>query len=73
MSGELAVTGDACKNHETIHADHGGMSKFSTRADPRYKQILYVIEMLLEGHAKDGMTPAIQSMYDVHYSVSQDF
>lgn len=62
MAGESAIIGDAREHRETIHADHVGMVKFSSRADPGYKQVLYAIEMLLEGLAKNEPTPANESM-----------
>ena len=62
MSGESAIIGDAHENRQTIHVDHGGMSKFSTIADPGYKKVLYAIEMLLEGPTEDEPTPANESM-----------
>ena len=62
VSGESAIIGDAHENRQTIHADHGGMSKFSARADPGYKKVLYAIEMLLEGPTEDKLAPANQSM-----------
>ena len=62
VSGESAIISDAHENRQTIHADHGGMSKFATRADPGYKKVLYTIEMLLEGPTEDVPAPANQSM-----------
>ena len=49
VSRESAILGDAHENRDSIHADHVGMSKFSTTGDPGYKKILYAVEMLLEG------------------------
>ena len=62
MSRESAVIDDACENRETIHADHVGMTKFSSRADPGYKQVLYAIEMLVEGLTEDKPVPPNESM-----------
>jgi len=61
VSRESAIIGDAGENRETIHADHVGMAKFSTRADPGYRQVLYAIEMLLEGLSEDEPAPANES------------
>jgi protein SERAC1 len=46
--GDSAIIEDAEENRVTIHADHMGMSKFSSRVDPEYKKVLYAIENLLE-------------------------
>jgi hypothetical protein len=48
---DSAIIGDALVNRESIHADHFGMTKFSTRDDPGYKKVLNAIEMALEGPA----------------------
>jgi hypothetical protein len=45
---DSAILGDAREYRETIHADHVGMVKFSTRSDPGFKKVLGAIEMLLE-------------------------
>jgi hypothetical protein len=60
--GDSAIIGDACENRETIHADHIGMTKFSTRDDDGYGKILYAIEMLLEERLEGQPAPAHQSM-----------
>ena len=62
MSQESAIIDHACENRGTIRADHVGMAKFSSKADPGYKQVLYAIEMLLEGLAEDRPAPAHESM-----------
>ena len=49
VSRESAILGDARENRDSIHADHIGMSKFSTTSDPGYKKILYAIGVLVEG------------------------
>jgi hypothetical protein len=60
--GDSAIIGDARENRETIHADHIGMTKFSTRDDDGYGKILYAIEMLLERQLEGHPGPAHQSM-----------
>ena len=49
VSRESAILGDARENRDSIHADHVGMSKFSTTSDPGYKKIVHAMEVLLEG------------------------
>jgi hypothetical protein len=46
--GDSALIGDARENHGTIHADHVGMTKFSTREDDGYEKILDAIVASLE-------------------------
>ena len=53
---ESAIIGDAREHRETIHADHTGIVKFSTREDPGYRKVLNAIEMIIED-------PANQSTY----------
>jgi hypothetical protein len=61
---DSAIIGDARENRETIHADHIGMAKFSSRDDPGYKKVLNAIETILEGHSKDDdRESANQSTY----------
>ncbi len=60
--GDSALIGDARENHETIHADHIGMAKFSTRDDSEYKKVLSAIETLLERDPEGSSGPAHQSM-----------
>jgi hypothetical protein len=67
--GESAIIGDARENRETIHTDHGGMSKFSTRADPGYKQVIYAIEMLLEGPTEIRPAPVNQRRQNIAHSL----
>jgi protein SERAC1 len=67
--GDSAIIGDARENRDTIHADHIGMTKFSTRDDDGYGKILYAIEMLLEGRLEGQPAPGHQSMYKVIVSV----
>jgi protein SERAC1 len=62
VSRESAIIDHACENRGMIHADHIGMAKFSSKADPGYKQVLYAIETLLEGFAKDVPDPSNESM-----------
>jgi hypothetical protein len=50
---DSAVIGDAREYRETIHADHVGMVKFSTRDDPGYGKVLNAIELVLERSAGD--------------------
>jgi protein SERAC1 len=45
---DSAIISDAREYRGTIHADHVGMAKFSTRSDPGYKKVLGAIEMLLQ-------------------------
>jgi protein SERAC1 len=59
--GDSAIIGDAREKRETIHADHIGMTKFSTKDDDGYGKILYAIEMLLEGQLGQPV-PGHQSM-----------
>jgi hypothetical protein len=59
--GDSAIIGDARENRETIHADHIGMTKFSTKDDDGYGKVLYAIEMLLEGQLGQPV-PGHQSM-----------
>jgi hypothetical protein len=44
---DSAIIGDARENCDYIHADHSGMSKFSSRDDYDYKKVLYAIEVIL--------------------------
>jgi hypothetical protein len=53
---ESAIIGDARERRETIHADHVGMVKFSTRDDPGYRKVLNAIEMVLEESQKDELS-----------------
>lgn len=64
VSRESAILGDARENRDSIHADHVGMSKFSTTSDPGYKKILYAIGMLVEGiqSVEEEVTSTNQSM-----------
>jgi hypothetical protein len=64
VSRESAILGDARENRDSIHADHVGMSKFSTTSDPGYKKILYAIGMLVEGvqSSEEEVPSANQSM-----------
>lgn len=64
VSRESAILGDARENRDSIHADHVGMSKFSTTSDPGYKKILYAIGMLVEGiqNSEEEVTSTNQSM-----------
>jgi hypothetical protein len=63
---DSAIIGDARENRETIHADHIGMVKFSSRDDPGYKKVLNAIEMVLEGYSEDDDHESTnQSMYIV--------
>jgi hypothetical protein len=45
---DSAIINDTQEYHGTIHADHVGMVKFSTRSDPGYQKVLGAIEMLLD-------------------------
>jgi hypothetical protein len=60
--GDSAIIGDACENRLTIRADHAGLAKFSTTADPGYRMILDAIERLLDQLTEDRLSAANQSM-----------
>jgi hypothetical protein len=62
VSGESAIIGDPRENRVTIRTDHAGLAKFSTTADPGYKQVLHAIETLLEQFTEDRLSAANQSM-----------
>jgi hypothetical protein len=62
VSGDSAIIGDARENRETIHADHVGMTKFSSREDSEYKKILCAIEMLLQAPIQEHRTPGDEGM-----------
>jgi hypothetical protein len=47
--GDSAIIGDASEIRGSIHGDHLGMVKFTSRSDTGYKKVLYAIEILLEG------------------------
>jgi hypothetical protein len=49
VTADSAIIGDAYENRGTIHADHVGMAKFSSRDDSEYKKVLFAIESLLDG------------------------
>jgi hypothetical protein len=61
---DSAIIGDALENRETIHADHFGMTKFSTQDDPGYRKILNAIVMALEGPEVDPLSTN-QGMYKI--------
>jgi hypothetical protein len=48
VHGDSAIIDYSRETRGTIHDDHIGMVKFSTRDDPGYRRVLYAIEMLLE-------------------------
>jgi hypothetical protein len=48
VDGDSAIINDARENRDTIHADHVGMTKFSTRDDDGYRKILHAIKISLE-------------------------
>ncbi|KAF8236898.1 hypothetical protein L208DRAFT_1250558, partial [Tricholoma matsutake] len=58
VSRESAILGDAHENRDSIHADHVGMSKFSTTSDAGYKKILHAVEVLVEGIQGSENEPA---------------
>ncbi|KAF8236873.1 hypothetical protein L208DRAFT_1250112, partial [Tricholoma matsutake] len=58
VSRESAILGDARENRDSIHADHVGMSKFSTTSDAGYKKILHAVEVLVEGIQGSENEPA---------------
>jgi protein SERAC1 len=58
--GDSARIGDAREHRETIHADHIGMTKYSTKDDDGYGKVLYAIEMLLKARLEDHPAPAQQ-------------
>ena len=49
VSRESAILGDAHELRGSIHADHVGMSKFSSTSDTGYKKVVHAIGVLLEG------------------------
>jgi hypothetical protein len=53
VHGESAIIGDARENRGTIRVDHVGMTKFSSRDNEGYKDILSAIKMLLGGLQED--------------------
>ena len=53
MQGDSAILRDARENRDTIHADHMGMTKFSSRDDNQYRKVLNAIETLLEKLTED--------------------
>jgi hypothetical protein len=59
---DSATIGDARENRETIHADHVGMTKFSSRDDSEYKKVLGAIEQLLEMPSEGKPIAANDSM-----------
>jgi hypothetical protein len=60
---DSAIIGDAREIRETIHADHVGMAKFSSRDDSGYKKVLNAIEMMLEGSLEDDIPSAKERTY----------
>ena len=74
MSRDSAIIGDAREERDTIHADHMGMTKFSTREDSGYIRVLHAIEMQLEGISKyetDAMDQNMISMCPCLYKSIQ--
>jgi hypothetical protein len=65
---ESAIIGDARERRETIHDDHVGMVKFSSRDDPGYKKVLNAIEMVLEESQKDNPSTN-QSTYNFSHNL----
>jgi hypothetical protein len=57
VCGDSAIIGDTSEIRGSIHADHFGMVKFTSRSDTGYKMVLYAIEMLLEGLDVDLHSP----------------
>ena len=53
---------DAHENHDTIHADHIGIAKFSSRDDNQYRKVLNAIENLLEKLTEDELARGKHSM-----------
>jgi hypothetical protein len=62
VSDGSAIIGNAYENRGTIHADHIGMVKFSTREDTGYKRVLDAIERLLEDQPNNKLAPANQNV-----------
>jgi hypothetical protein len=60
---DSAIIGDAREYRETIHADHIGMAKFSTRDDPEYGKVLNAIELVMEGSSADELSSTIERTY----------
>jgi hypothetical protein len=65
VHGDSAIIDYSRETRGTIHADHIGMTKFSTRVDPGYRKVLYAIEMVLE---EDASATVNQSMYTFVYN-----
>jgi hypothetical protein len=61
VHGDSAIIDYSRETRGTIHADHFGMTKFSTRDDPGYGKVLYAIEMVLEVHSEDASVIANES------------
>ena len=61
MYGDSAIIGDAREYRGTIHADHMGITKFSTK-DSEYQKIARAIEMVLEKVSEDTPPSAEHSM-----------
>ena len=48
MTKESAVIDHGYERRDSIHADHVGMTKFSTAGDQGYKKIVHAIRVLVE-------------------------
>lgn len=59
--GDSAIIDYPHEVRGTIHADHLGMTKFSTRDDPGYRKVLYAIETALEKPPENKSGSANQS------------
>ena len=62
MHGDSAIIHDARENRDTIHADHIGMTQFSSRDDTQYRKVLNAIEILLEKLEEDVLPAGKLSM-----------
>ena len=62
MHRDSAIIYDARENHDTIHADHIGIAKFSSRDDNQYRKVLNAIENLLEKITEDELARGKHSM-----------
>jgi len=59
VSKDSAIIGDAREYRGSIHANHVGIAKFSTRNDNGYQKVVYAIEMVLEKVQEDKSVPAV--------------
>ena len=49
VTKESAIIDHGYERRDSIHADHVGMTKFSTTSNQGYKKILHAIGVLVEG------------------------